>query len=177
MSRPIRLPESLSDGVILLDGHTLDDARAHRDGEDEEMRRRFGAPRRSTLDDAQAAMRRWIDGRAAGEPMFAYALRLPSRQLMGGCEVRWLAQGSLNVSYWLYPRFRGKGHASRALALLCQAVVAMPGVRQIEAHVEADNDASRRVAERAGFTPDGNVVEDGQSGEKIARIRYVRTLA
>jgi hypothetical protein len=50
IDHPIRLPESLSDGEIILDSHTELDAAAHLRGEDEEMRRRFDGSRRSTLE-------------------------------------------------------------------------------------------------------------------------------
>ena len=177
---PLRLPESLGDGVIVLDGHTLADAEAHWASEDDEMRLRFEAPRRATLEEIRGAVQRWIDGRTAGAPMFTYALRDPQRTLMGGCEVRWLTtpDGALNLSYWLYPQFRGHGYVGRALMLLLGVVPAIEGARQIEAHVDPDNLASRQVAERAGFVERGSVVDDAAWGDgKFTRIRYVRTLA
>jgi RimJ/RimL family protein N-acetyltransferase len=51
------------------------------------------------------------------------------------------------------------------------------GAKQIEAHVDADNIASRKVAERAGFVEDGTVIDEAAWGEgTFARIRYVRPL-
>src|ERR1700722_2252072 len=117
----MRLPAPLTDGEIVLDGHTLADAEAHLAGEDEEMRRRFEAPGPATLEGTRAAMARWIAARAAGGPMFAYAVRGPEGVLMGGCEVRLLAADRANVSYWMFPAFRGRGYAARALALLVEA--------------------------------------------------------
>ncbi len=173
---PIRLPESLSDGVVLLDGHTLADAQAHWEGEDDEMIRRFEAPGRASVEHIRGAIRRWMDGRTNGGPMFAYAMRIDG-VLAGGCEVRWLELGVLNLSYWCYPVFRGRGFVGRAVALLTQAVAALPGARQIEAHVDFDNTASRRVAERAGFLEQGTVIDDAALGEgKITRARYVKML-
>ncbi|MBL6936226.1 MAG: hypothetical protein ISS15_13775 [Alphaproteobacteria bacterium] len=52
----------------------------------------------------------------------------------------------------------------------------LPGARQIEAHVDADNSASRRVAERAGFVETGTVVDDVWTGETVTRVRYVKPL-
>ena len=94
----LRLPDALSDGVILLDAHRIADAEAHHQGEDDEMRLRFDAPRKATLDEARGAMARWIEGREAGAPMFAYALRSPPGELMGGCELRLLTARAANVS-------------------------------------------------------------------------------
>ncbi|HEX7758259.1 MAG TPA: GNAT family protein [Caulobacteraceae bacterium] len=172
--RPIRLPESLTDGVVLLDGHTVEDAEAHLAGEDEEMMRRFDSPRRATFQEAKAAMQRWIDARAAGGPMFAYALRQPSGALIGGCEIRLLSPQRANISYWVYPAFRKAGRAARALALLCEAVAAIPGLEQLEAHIDPDNTASRRLAEKAGFVQAGTVEDESWAGERSTRILYAR---
>jgi RimJ/RimL family protein N-acetyltransferase len=173
----LRLPETLSDGVILLDAHTVEDAEAHLDGEDEEMRLRFDAPRAATLADIRAAMARWIEGRAAGGPMFAYALRQPSGRLMGGCELRMLTPTSANVSYWVFPPFRRKGFAVRALTLLCEAAVHVDGLDRLEAHIAPDNLASRRLAERVGFIEVGAVRETSWSGATTAMALYTRSVA
>src|ERR1700754_484644 len=106
MGAPLRLPERLTDGLIVLDGHTLADADAHWDGEDAEMMRRFEAPRRATVDEIRGAIGRWMDGRANGAPNFCYAIRSLEVVLAGGCEVYWLKapEGALNLSYWCYPQ-------------------------------------------------------------------------
>ncbi len=170
------MPENLDDGVILLDGHTPADAQAHWQGEDDEMIRRFEAPGRATVEQIRTAIGRWMAGRADGDPMFAYALRVGG-VLAGGCEVRWLAPGALNLSYWCYPPFRGRGYVGRGVAMLANAAAALPGARRLEAHVDFDNTASRRVAERAGFHEQGTMIDDAAIGEdKITRVRYVKTL-
>jgi RimJ/RimL family protein N-acetyltransferase len=171
---PLRLPQTLTDGVVRLDGHTLADAEAHWAGEDEEMMRRFDSPRKGTLEQTRAAMERWIAARAAGGPEFAYALRQPVGLLMGGCATYPLAADRANVSYWIFPAFRGRGYVTRAVALLCEAVGRVPGLTWIEAHVDADNIASRRVAEKSGFVEEGTVVDEAWSGEPRTRLRYIK---
>ncbi|HLZ83563.1 MAG TPA: GNAT family N-acetyltransferase [Caulobacteraceae bacterium] len=173
----LRLPEALSDGVILLDAHTVEDAEAHLEGEDEEMRRRFDAPRPATLADTRAAMARWIEGRAAGGPMFAYALRQPSGRLIGGSEFRMLTPTSANVSYWVFPSFRQQGFGARALALLCEAAAHVENLERIEAHIAPDNLTSRRVAERAGFIEVGSVQETSSTGATTTMTLQVRSIA
>lgn len=170
----IRLPDALSDGVILLDAHQVEDAEAHLEGEDDEMRLRFDAPRKATLDEVRGAMARWIEGRKAGGPMFAYALRRAPGVLMGGCELRMLTAKAANVSYWLFPQFRGQGYAARALALLCENAAGIAGLEQVEAHIAPDNLASRRLAERCGFVETGTVEEEAWTGAISTMIRYVR---
>jgi RimJ/RimL family protein N-acetyltransferase len=152
--RRIDLPDRLSDGDIVLDGHTMDDAEAHRHGEDEEMRRRFDDPQPTapaTVEQTRAAIGRWMDARVAGGPMIAYAVRQRSGSLIGGCEVRLLSSDRANVSYWIFPQFRGRGYATRALRLLCESAARIEGLRRLEAHIGPDNIASQRVAQKVGF--------------------------
>ncbi len=174
--RLIGLPERMSDDVVLLDGHVLADAEAHLAGEDAEMLLRFEAPHASTLDQTRAAIGRWIAARAAGGPMFAYAVRSAAGELVGGCELRLAAPDSASVSYWVFPTFRGQGYARRALTLLCQAAARLDGVCWAEAHIDADNLASRRVAERAGFVETGVVEDQAPSGELVTRVLYTLAL-
>ncbi|MBS0471724.1 MAG: GNAT family N-acetyltransferase [Proteobacteria bacterium] len=178
MGAPLNLPERLSDDLIILDGHALADAETHWAGEDTEMIRRFEAPGPATVAQIRGAIGRWIEGRANGGPMFAYALRAGGA-LAGGCEVRWLEapEGALNLSYWCYPQFRGRGLVGRAVALVLNAAATLPGARQIEAHVDHDNLASRRVAEHAGFRERGSVTDKAALGDgTVTRLRYVRPL-
>jgi RimJ/RimL family protein N-acetyltransferase len=171
---PIRLPERLTDGVIVLDAHTVADAEAHLHGEDEEMRRRFDATEVATLEHARQVMQRWIDARAAGGPNFVYALRGPSRELLGGCELRLLAADRANVSYWISWEHRGRGHAIRALKLLCDAAAGLENLGRLEAHIAPDNLASRKVAEGAGFVETGTVEETAWTGAVSTMALYVR---
>ncbi|HZZ34229.1 MAG TPA: GNAT family protein, partial [Caulobacteraceae bacterium] len=152
------------------------DAEAHLAGEDDEMLRRFDATERSTLEATRAAIQRWIEARSAGGPMFAYALRSLSGELMGGCELRVLAEDRANVSYWVFPAFRGHGYATLALALLSDAAAGIAGLRQLEAHIDADNFASHRAAERAGFHRAGTVEDEAWTGATSTRLLYLRTL-
>ncbi|MCX7585459.1 GNAT family N-acetyltransferase [Phenylobacterium sp. 58.2.17] len=174
--RLLGLPERLSDDVILLDGHVLADAEAHLAGEDAEMLLRFEAPHAATLDQTRAAIGRWIAARSAGGPMFAYAVRNAAGELVGGCELRLAAPDSADVSYWVFPAFRGQGYARRALTLLCQAAAKLDEVCWAEAHIDADNLASRRAAERAGFVETGVVHHRGPSGALVPRVLYTLAL-
>jgi RimJ/RimL family protein N-acetyltransferase len=177
MSTPIRLPAVLSDGVVRLDAPTPDDAVAHWRGEDAEMRRRFDDPEPLTpksVDLTRAAMVRWIDQRAAGGPQFAYALRDQEGVLAGGCELRRPTPEHAEISWWVFPAFRGRGLAGRAAGLLCRAAFGdMPALRRIEAHIDHDNHASRRVAAVAGFVEDGEIQEATWAGAVVTRLRYV----
>jgi len=60
-----------------------------------------------------------------------------------------------DVGYLIAPWARGRGYATAALRELCRWGLETLGVRRIEWGANVGNDASRRVAERAGFTIEG----------------------
>ena len=165
MGAPLNLPDTLSDGVIQLDRPTIADADAHVAGEDREMRLRFESPNPdtpATSEHTRGVFAGWIAARAAGGPKLVYALRDGSGQLVGGCEMRRVSEREAAVSYWVYPAFRRRGFGARALTLLCAAALETPGLKHLVAHIDADNLASRRTAERAGLDTVG-VVEDRET--------------
>ena len=162
-------PELRSDRIV-LNAHADEDVTAHVAGEDEETARRFGWwPRRSTeqtVRDAYADYaRNWRDD----GPRRTFAARDPeSGALVGGCELRIRPDGAGEVAYWTHAGKRGRGHARNALLLLAGYAESI-GITRLEAHVAPDNHASRHVAESAGFTETGTVMDDGTQ-----MIRYVR---
>jgi [ribosomal protein S5]-alanine N-acetyltransferase len=168
------LPETLTDGIVLLDSHRLEDAEAHLAAEDEEMRRRFDAARPATLEQTRNAMARWIEGRAAGGSVFAYAVRRPDGLLIGGCELRMRSATTISASYWIFPRFRRLGHATRALALLLDAAAGIGGLRRVEMRIAPDNGASLRLAEKAGFSEAGEVEHIAWTGMRSTMILFTR---
>ena len=169
-----QLPETMSDGVVLLDGFRSGDAEEHLLGEDDEMRRRFDAERPATLEETRSAIDRWIAARAAGGPMFAYALRDTSGRLMGGCELRVSSVDSASVSYWLFPMFRGRGYAVRALELLCAAATKVRGLDRLEARISPENHNSQRVVERVAFVSAGKMEQTAPTGARSTVLLYVR---
>lgn len=80
------------------------------------------------------------------------------------------ADGTGHLSYWTSAANRGQGFAQRALRLLC-GHAAGEGVTALEAHVAADNIASRAVAAGAGFVQAGEFTD----AEGTLMVRYVWT--
>jgi [ribosomal protein S5]-alanine N-acetyltransferase len=82
--------------------------------------------------------------------------------------------GLYGVGYWLLPAARGRGLASRAVALVAAWALAQPGVSELEALVEPWNVASSRVVQRAGFARDRLLPgEISVAGRQADVIRYV----
>ncbi len=57
--------------------------------------------------------------------------------------------------YWLAPGARGRGAATRALRLISEWTLATTEAIRLDLWTDLDNDASGRVAERAGFAREG----------------------
>jgi RimJ/RimL family protein N-acetyltransferase len=66
-----------------------------------------------------------------------------------------LSQARAAVGYWLSPEARGRGIAARTVRLVAGWAFDRLAVRRLELTCAPDNVASRRVAERCGFTCEG----------------------
>jgi RimJ/RimL family protein N-acetyltransferase len=60
-----------------------------------------------------------------------------------------------NVGYWIGPAERGRGAATRALRLVAPWAFTELGIERLQLTTHPANEASQRVAERAGFTREG----------------------
>ncbi|MDT0301265.1 GNAT family N-acetyltransferase [Streptomonospora sp. DSM 45055] len=63
--------------------------------------------------------------------------------------------GSTEVGYWLGPGARGRGLATEAVVAVSRWALADQRFERVELKAAAGNTASRRVAEKAGFTYEG----------------------
>ena len=158
----------VTDSVIVLSEFTPADVSVMTSADaDPELRRRFEFPADfvPSIAHSEEVVRRWQRERTAGE-RYPYAVRSATTlQLLGGCELRPLKNGAANVSYWTYPPHRSGGVASRALALLIGVASNDYGFTSLEAEIDSGNVASRKVAERNGFT---------LSAQRNGRVVYVR---
>ncbi|MER5936840.1 GNAT family N-acetyltransferase [Streptomyces sp. NPDC001928] len=148
----------LSDGVIALSPLCPDDAEVHLAGEDEELVRRLsGGP--GTREGVEAYLRHCEEQWAKAGSLRAFGIRAGVDETLAGTidlrfEAEGLAPGQVNVAYGLYPTWRGRGLASRAVLLACR-YAAGAGGKEAVIQVEPDNAASAAVARRTGFTPGG----------------------
>lgn len=164
----------LSDGVVVLRPLTRADAAAFHAGEDEEQRRWFEFPRPGSVEGVAAAIERWQESWRAGGPVRYFGVwEAATAQLAGGVEARDRGDGRANVSYVVFPDFRRRGFATRAVLVLCAYAASALPVQAAAAVIDTENEASRRVAERAGFTLEGPA-EPWEYSETGAMLRYVR---
>lgn len=77
------------------------------------------------------------------------------------------------LGYSTAPWARGRGLTTRALRLVAAHAIAQ-GLRRLELHIAVDNAASRRTAEKAGFTYDGLLPDPVRlRGHEDQMARYV----
>lgn len=165
----------LTDGTVTLSPLGPDDGPAHLAGEDEQLIRWLsGGP--GTPEGVAAYLRHCAGQWADGGSLRAFGIRVDGgRTLAGTIDLRFAAEGltrgQVNVAYGLYPAWRGRGLATRAVLLVCPYAAA-EGARAAVIQVEPGNAASVAVARRAGFTPGGQrFADDGTLFD-----RYVREL-
>ena len=95
-------------------------------------------------------------------------------QLIGFVEANLALLGSpaeVNVSYGIFPAWRGRGLAGRAIDLMAEYLRSATDAKGIVLQIAPENGRSIRVAEKAGFARLGvHEVAEGQ------RVRYVRKL-
>jgi RimJ/RimL family protein N-acetyltransferase len=67
------------------------------------------------------------------------------------------ANASAEIGYWVAPEARGRGVAPDAVRAVCRWAFSVKGLELIEWRAEVGNEASRRVAEKAGFLMEGQL--------------------
>ena len=88
-----------------------------------------------------------------------------ARQVVGTCGYRRAdADGELEIGYFTFPAFEGRGIATAMAKLVVAELVGQPGVRLIIAHTLPRENASTRILTNLGFRHAGlvNHPEDGE---------------
>ncbi|HEX6460004.1 MAG TPA: GNAT family N-acetyltransferase [Thermoleophilaceae bacterium] len=116
--------------------------------QDPEIPRWTNVPSPYTEDDARAFIR-GADDRARA------IVDAGSGELLGAVGLRFPDDGVGEVGYWLGAHARGRGVATRAVKLMCRWAFDEFSLGRMQLHTLPGNEASERVAERAGFTREG----------------------
>ncbi len=144
----------LTDGVVLLDRFGDTDVDALWAGEDDDYVRRSGLPGPFTRRDIANQIRHWQKLWQPGRCGRCFAVReTRTRSLVGGCilEFRPGRDASAELSYCVFPPYRCRGYATRAVELVCRYAFDHLGVARMDLRIEPTNHASLRVATKAGF--------------------------
>ncbi|MDX2916801.1 MULTISPECIES: GNAT family N-acetyltransferase [Streptomyces] len=154
------------------------DARAFLSAYEDEETRRWHTHRPST----EAEVREWFDGYRQDwerEKGCHWAVARDSGEVLGRMALRGVdfADGVANAAYWVLPAARGAGVASRALAAVSAWALDGIGFHRLELDHSTRNDASCRVATKAGYLLEGTrrsaaVHDDGRHDMHLhARVR------
>lgn len=150
----------LSDGVVTLRPWTDADLAAAARGHDEEIQQ-SGGPTPGKLRDA---VRRW---REASDPSRGVSLVVEHDGIaVGYVEVRRIGDDTGQLYWALFAGQRGRGLATRALALLADYAFNDLGFARIEAHVDVENLRSIRLATRAGLRREGLLRKGRRHGDE-----------
>lgn len=110
----------------------------------------------AAYDDAAAL--EWIRGEREPDEV-QYLILGDDGMVAGGCGLNLFNQVNrfANLGYWLRSDRTGRGWATRATALLARHGLTGLGLERVEIMMAVENEASRRVAERAGATFEGTL--------------------
>lgn len=155
-------PAVLQDHELTLSALSLQDAADHLAGEDAELVRWLNGGV-GTPQTVEVFILRSRQQWEQGGPVLTFGVR--EAGTLGGtleiqCGQPGLPVGAVNLSYGLYPKFRGRGLASRSVLLACDYAGRL-GATAAVIKVEPENLASSAVAVRAGFSQFDQITEDG----------------
>ena len=71
------------------------------------------------------------------------------------------SNGVAEVGYGISEKYRRQGYATEAVNAVTAWAFQNPNVTAIEAEIDAENVASKRVLEKCGFIPNGKIGEEG----------------
>ena len=137
------------DGIVLRP-FTEEDVPAVTEGcQDPEVARWIPVPVPYSEHDARAYF--------AADPNARAIVDASSGELLGSIGWRVVDQGNVQIGYWVKRDARGRGVATTALRLLSRWALEELGSERVQLLAEPGNHASRRVAEKAGFTAEGTL--------------------
>ncbi|AVT32587.1 MULTISPECIES: GNAT family N-acetyltransferase [unclassified Plantactinospora] len=147
----------LTDGTVCLRSWREDDldcvrAAAH----DPRIVEATTVPGVFSVDAGQAFIRRQWSRADSGEGVSLAIADAVTGQAIGSAVLMLRPQpGVAGLGYWLIPSARGRGIATRAARLASSWAIDVAGIARVEAWVEPENEASRRVLTAAGFEQEG----------------------
>lgn len=170
----------IDDGCIRLRPLAVTDTQAHVAGCDQLIIDRLGGGEASSAERVEE----WLARNASAWVSCAEVVDLGVEDIetgeLAGCVgiqrgLDYLTVGQVNVTYAVYPQWRGRGYATRAVALAMQLEADRRDTLTFVIRVAPDNPDSIAVARRAGFLPAGRT--DDENGHLLWFHRPVHTHA
>ena len=161
----------LTDDVVVLVMMSIDDAAALVAGEDDDIVDRLSAGP-STLATAERRIRTcaadWHGDWFRPGAKLTWGIRDAATDVLAGtAEVQLrnpeLAAGAANLSYSVFPCWRGHRYGARAVGLMCDFLASETGTTLAVLRIDPDNTPSLRVAEDSGFRRSPELAAPGAS--------------
>jgi RimJ/RimL family protein N-acetyltransferase/8-oxo-dGTP pyrophosphatase MutT (NUDIX family) len=169
---------TLTDGEVTLRPWRDDDVPQAVAGHDEVIAHWFGWPPDGVTDERmQQAIRDWRASYADERSVVGFAVE-DGDGLAGSVDIRRRDRGVGELSWALFRGRRGRGLATRAVRLLADYALTETGqgglgYSRVEAKVEPGNEASLRVATRAGLRREGERRVEPGTGDRAETTSYV----
>ena len=148
----------LQDDLILLRPYRRGDVGAVTEAcQDPEIPRWTTIPAPYTDGDAREFIGRSDADRRAGRELGLAIVEADDGRLLGGCGLAhfdWTERRA-EVGYWVAPEARRRSVGTRAVRLLSRWAIEAVGIERVELLTDPRNEASLRLAARAGFTREG----------------------
>jgi RimJ/RimL family protein N-acetyltransferase len=120
-----------------------------------------------SLDDTRAVLERRRDW--SGGDHASWAVVDATGALLGSLSLHAIdrLQGNAEVGYWTVPAARGRGIAPRVVDAACRWGFAVLPVDRVQLFHAVENEASARVAAKAGFTLEGRLRRSYRYGDGV----------
>jgi RimJ/RimL family protein N-acetyltransferase len=146
----------IGDAVIELRPLSIEDVEAHLAGCDRAILDSLGGGESPTASQVLQWLTTNASAWARGEELIDLGIQdKATGSLCGSVGIQrgldYLEPGQVNLTYSLYPNWRGRGYATRAVRLAMLSARHRGGVEQFVIRVAAWNGASIRVVQRLGF--------------------------
>jgi RimJ/RimL family protein N-acetyltransferase len=151
----VNAPDSMTDGVVVL--------RKLREGDravvlstfgDPLVRRWLNMPLQPRDGDVDSVLRTVRDGFASGDRFDYCVTEPPVDELLGVVIASRRARDNFELAYLARAAGRGRGLMTRAVRLMCDWLFE-EGIGRLEVRTHPGNEASQRLAARAGFQREG----------------------
>lgn len=122
---------------------------------DPEVCKWLGIKMLPNVENAEGFVRRMRESWAAGTE-YTFAMVETDDRLFGVISFR-VEVTTATFGYVLARSHWGRGHTSQALSVLSDLLLEQPDIWRVQAHCAAENPASARVMEKAGFVREGRL--------------------
>lgn len=156
---PLAYPDPpLTDGVVVLRRWARDDLGCVEEAtRDPDIPKGTTVPATFTPAEGLAWIERQWSRHDEGTGLSQAIADAVSNEALGAAVLMTRKLGTVEIGYWLKPRARGRGFASRAVGLLARWAVTEARLARVEALVVPDNIASQRLLEKARFQCEGHL--------------------